>query len=153
VLFTNYLPAQKLKAEDVADITKINALLNESFKKSGFNSSFECRYLDPKNASRYVLVAILEGSSDLLKMDYDMNKKNIDSGKKAIGFYNKLSLYEKAGSWAYYLTAPKEAGRPEAFLFKFTKGKYLVTFGTTGVPLSLVQAKLEDIYQRLIPKL
>ncbi len=151
--FASPASAQKLKAENIADAEKINKLLGESFQKAGFCMSIECRYLDPKNATRYYLVGIMEGGVDLLKMDFESSKKNIDNHKKANGVYDKIGLYEKGGPGAFYMLIEKDANNQPSYLVKFIKGKYLITFGTSGIPISLVQQKLEEISKVLTAKL
>lgn len=159
VVLTN---AQAKKACELVDVAAINAILGSSLAydaNSAINKTgkFECMYMDPKTPGKYISVGLLESKIaygyDMLKTDFDNNQKAIAQGGKATGKFTKFFAYARGGANAFYMTGPKDDFSPEAFVFKFRKGDYLLTFSTNDLAAAGVVAKIDALYTLFSSKL
>jgi hypothetical protein len=118
---------------------------------------YECRYTDPAVSGKYISIGLLESKIeygyDVLKAEYDNNKKSIAEGKKAGGIFIAFSPINLGTANAYMMTAPKTDFSPEVFTYKFRKGNYIVSFNGQDISGILVAQKAKDIYQLLQAKL
>lgn len=152
------LQAQTKKACDLTDVAAINKILNIELTydpKSAANKSgkYECRYMDPNTPGKYIAVGLTEAKIeygyDVLKNEFETNQKDVAAGKKATGKFIHFFPYPKGGPTAYYMTAPKDDFGAEAFILKFRKGNYVVSFSTEAIPTAKVIEKLDEVYKNL----
>lgn len=87
-------------------------------------------------------------AGEMLKMAYDENNKTISQGKKAVGIYNTIKNFDKAGPMAYYMTSPGNDYSPgELVRLQFVLGNDMLTMDTTGIDIDKVIAKLAEVYK------
>ncbi len=153
--------AQTKKACELTNVAEINTILgtdlqfdsNSIINKRG---DFECRYT-ANNSNKYVAIGLvamkIQYGYDALKAQYEENEKKIASGGKAIGKFNRLVPYTKAGANAYYMTGPKDNFSSEAFIFYFRKGNYIISFSTNDISSDISIKKIDDIFKILGAKL
>ncbi len=79
--------------------------------------------------------------------DFKSNKQTISEGKKAIGKFTVFIPIDSAGKNAFYMTGDKDDYSPEAFVFKFRKGDYIVSVSSHNIPLAKMTAKVSEIYE------
>ncbi len=147
--------AQSLKACDLTTVEAVNAAMNMHlvFIPNSIvnkNGKFECRYTDSNAPSTYIAIGLLhskiEYGYDLLAADFKSNKQIISEGKKAIGKFTVFIPIDSAGKNAFYMTGDKDDYSPEAFVFKFRKGDYIVSVSSNDIPLAKMTAKISEIY-------
>jgi hypothetical protein len=155
------LSAQTKKACELTNVAEINAILgttlqfdsNSNINKRG---DFECRYT-ANNSNKYVAIGLvamkIQYGYDAFKVQYEENEKKIASGGKAIGKFNRLVPYPKAGANSYYMTGPNDDFSSEAFIFYFRKGDYIISFSTNDISSDVLIKKIDDIFKTVGAKL
>lgn len=156
VVINPYAQAQTRKACELTSVAEINNILGTSLifdANSPINKSgqFECRYTNPQSPGQYVAVGLLEAKIeygyDMQKTDFDTNQKAIASGGKAVGKFTRFYPFAAGGPTAYYMTGEKDDFSPEAFVFHFRKGNYIVTFSAAGLPLKTLTSHVDALFK------
>ena len=157
----NKINGQNLKACDVVTVAQINSVLgahltydpNSIINKSG---KFECRYTDPSTPGTFVSIGLLSAKIDygydMLKTDFDNQKREIGAGRKAVGKYTKFFPFPTGGATSFYMTGEKDDYSPSSFSFKFRKGDYIVSLTVENLLLSTCTSNttaLFNLFSRL----
>jgi len=155
------LLAQK-NATGLTDVATVNKILGthlqfDSGSPANKLGRYECRYTDPAGGNQYVAIHLLESKVqygyDVLKSEFDHAKTEIAAGRKILAKYTTFAPYAAGGSYAYYLTGPKDKATEASVLFKFRKGDYIVAMTAEGLDPLTVTAKINALYTALKAKL
>ena len=113
-----------------------------SHKATDFKSEATLEYYDWHS---------VQTASDMLKLGYDDNKKNISAGKKAVGVYTTIKEFPEGGKYACIMTGPGDATTNGNMVrIQFLIGTTQVTFDTKGIDMGKVVPKAKEIYKAII---
>jgi hypothetical protein len=107
-------------------------------KAADFKSEVTVQYYDWHTAKT---------AAEMQKMNYDENKKDIATGKKAVGVYTSIKDFPEGGQNAYIATGEGDLySNGSVVRSQFFIGNIQYTFDTKGIDKNKVVSGMKEIY-------